>query len=585
MEVFLPELAKIEIQRVRDMIRAYKEGRIDEEIFRRFRLENGIYGIRFQKDIQLIRVKIPGGLLDSLQLKKFGEVARLFSSGMGHVTTRQDMEFPWVPLESVPEVLSYIADVGLNSREACGNTVRNVTVCPLAGVSDEEAFDVTPYAKAVANYFVRNPLSQNLPRKVKISFEGCSTTDHVATAIHDIGALATIKENNGKATRGFRIYVGGGLSTMPTEAALLEEFTPASQLLPTFEAIVRIFDRLGNRDNAARARIKFLIQKVGFENFRQLVLKERTIVWSTRAGDRLWDIQEVDTEGEKDTGSNEDRTLPKSDTTEVAANIVVARTSDQGFDAWIRTNVHSQRQPGYSYAYVTLPAGDITSDQFLSLAEIARRYSGGKLRTTRTQNLVLRWVNEDVIYQLYSELRSIGLGQPGANRLVNVVGCPGADTCNLAITHSHRLALELFRQFSKRQDLVLAEDLKDVTIHVSGCPNSCGQHHIAPIGFYGSASRVNGKQAPYYTMLLGGEISLGSVTFGQVVAKVPAKRVPDAIIRLIDTYRTERNNGETFMQWIRRLQEEERQQEEEEIKSGSEQIHDEAAVILGRDPS
>ncbi len=575
MEVFVPELAKIEIQRVRDMILAYKEGRIDEEIFRRFRLENGIYGVRFQKDIQLIRVKIPGGLLDSLQLKKFGEVAKLFSTDIGHVTTRQDMEFPWVPLESVPEVLSSIAEVGLNSREACGNTVRNVTVCPLAGVSDEEAFDVTPYAKAVANYFVRNPLSQNLPRKVKISFEGC-TTDHVATAIHDIGALATLKEINGKAMRGFRIYVGGGLSTMPTAATPLEEFTAAEQLLPTFEAIIRIFDRLGNRDNAARARIKFLIQKVGFENFRNLVLREKAIVWSTRGGDRLWDFPEVDAETEDDIASNEHRASADSDPE--VADTTAARISDRGFDDWIRTNVNRQKQPGYYYAYITLPAGDVTSDQFLSLAEIARKFSRGKMRTTRTQNLVLRWVREVALYQLYKELKAIGLGESGANRLVNVVGCPGADTCNLAITHSHRLALELFRQFSKRQDLVLAEDLKDVTIHISGCPNSCGQHHIASIGFYGSASRVNGKQAPYYTMLLGGEISLGSVTFGQVVAKVPAKRVPEAIIRLIDTYRTERNNGETFMQWVRRLQKEEQQQE---TNSGSERLEKEPVVIPG----
>ena len=575
MEVFIPALAKVEIQRVRDMILAYKEGRIDEEIFRRFRLENGIYGIRFQKDIQLIRVKIPGGILNSLQLKKLGEVAKLFSTRNGHVTTRQDIEFPWVPLESVPEVLSHIAEVGLNSREACGNTVRNVTLCPLAGVSDEEAFDVTPYARAVANYFVRNPLSQNLPRKVKISFEGCSTTDHVATAIHDIGAWAAVKVVNGKIARGFRIYVGGGLSTMPTEAAPLEEFTPVEQLLPTFEAIIRVFDRLGNRDNAARARIKFLIQKVSFDKFRQLVIKERDIAWSTRAGDRLWDFPEVDTDADED---KECKDISPNDSVE-ATNIMTARTSDQGFDAWVRTNVHRQKQLGYYYLYVTLPAGDVTSDQFVSLADIARKFSRGKLRTTRTQNLVLRWLREDALYQLYKELKSVGLGEPGVNRLVNVVGCPGADTCNLAITHSHRLALELFKQFSKRQDLVLADDLKDITIHVSGCPNSCGQHHIAPIGFYGSASRVNGRQAPYYTMLLGGEISFGSATFGQVVAKVPAKRVPEAVIKLIDTYRTRRTNGETFMQWVRRLQKEE--QEGETRSSASELPGNESVVIAG----
>ena len=560
MEVFIPELADSEIDRTRKEIYAYHEGKINEDAFRKFRLENGIYGIRFQKDIHMIRVKIPGGMLNAEQLEMLGEIADVFAVGIGHVSTRQNVQLHWVSLEAVPELLRRLAEVGLNTREACGNTVRNVTACPLAGVSDEEVFDVTPYTTAVANYFIRNPVCQNLPRKFKIAFEGC-TTDHAAIAIHDIGARAVIKDIDGKQVKGFRIYVAGGLSTMAIEALLLEDFTPVDQMLVTFEAILRIFDRMGNRENMARARMKFIVQKVGHEKFRELVLKERMSVWATRAGDKLWNI--VD----------EEETSPHN---EVKPNHDLLTTGDEKFEKWMETNVRPQKQRGYAYVYVTLPAGDITSEQFRELANITRRFTGGKLRTTRTQNLVLRWIQKGELYNLYTELKRIGIATPGIHRLANVIGCPGADTCNLAITHSHRLALELFREFNNRPDLIHAEDTKDIHINVSGCPNSCGQHHISPIGFYGSAQRVNEKQAPFYTMLLGGEVSDGKAIFGQPVTKVPAKRVGEVVVKLIDTYRAQRDNGESFMQWIRRLQ-------KAESESGGKRINE--PVVTSRRPS
>jgi sulfite reductase beta subunit-like hemoprotein len=545
-----PELAQVEVNRVAEEIRRYKSGELDEETFRKFRLENGVYGIRFQKDIQMIRVKVPYGLLTAEQMERLGEVADIFANGIGHVTTRQDFQFHWVPLEVVPELLRRINEVGLTTREACGNTVRNVTACPIAGVSPDEIFNITPYADTIVRYFLRNPLNQNLPRKFKIALEGCQT-DHAATGMHDIGILADREIVNGKELKGFKIYVGGGLGPPPFAAQLLEEFTPADQLLVTCEAILRVFDRLGERGNPARARIKFVIMRLGMAEFRKIVLKERIAVYATRAGDRLWKIREFEEEPPPSFPTPSDRV-----------------ESSPEFERWRRTNVFNQRQKGFYYVYVTLPAGDITTQQFYALASMARKYSGGILVTTRTQNLVFKWIREDLLYDFYVDLNAAGLATYGANRILSVVGCPGADTCNLAITHSHRLALELHRRLKEMPEIVMAEDLKDISIKVSGCPNACGQHHIADIGFYGSANRVDGKMAPYYTLLLGGGIGPGKAIFGTPVAKVPAKNVPDVVLRLIQLYRENRKDGESFSEWVKRSQEE----------MGGEGLHGEVAV-------
>ncbi len=533
-----PELAEIEVNRVREEIRKYKSGEIDEEVWRRFRLENGVYGIRFQKDIQMIRVKVPYGLLTAEQMESLGEVSDLFANGIGHVTTRQCFQFHWVALDSVPELLRRLNDVGLTTREACGNTVRNVTTCHLAGISPDEIFDPTPYADIIVKYFLRNPLNQNLPRKFKIALEGCQT-DHAATGMHDIGVLAEKKIIDGKEVKGFKIFVGGGLGPPPFPAQLLEDFTPVDKLLITCEAILRVFDRLGERGNPSRARLKFIIMRLGMEQFRKIVLKERNLVYSTRAGDRLWKIEEFED-------------APPSNLPQPSGK----RDDSEEFKRWKRTNVHMQKQEDYYYAYVTLPAGDITTQQFYALAKIARKYAAGMLRTTRTQNLVFHWIRKDLLEDFYADLKEVSLATYGADRILSVVGCPGADTCNLAVTHSHRLALELHHQLVQKPDLVMAEDLKDISIKVSGCPNSCGQHHIADIGLYGSGQRINGRMAPYYTLLLGGSIGPGSVKFGQPVAKVPARNIPDIIVKLVEIYRKNRKDSETFSEWVKRSQEE-----------------------------
>lgn len=549
------ETAKIEVARMAEEIRKYKAGQIEEEIFKKYRLENGIYGIRFKKDIQMVRVKIPFGLVSAEQLERLGEVADTFANGIGHVTTRQDVQFHWVALEKIPELLKSITEVGLTTREACGNTVRNVTACPIAGVSRDEVFDITPYAVAIVKYFLRNPLNQNLPRKFKFALEGCRT-DHAATGMHDIGIVAEERIIDGKEQKGFRIYVGGGLGPPPFAARLLEDFTPADKLLTTCEAILRVFDRMGDRTNISRARLKFVIMRVGIDEFRKIVLKERQIVYATRSGDIANKIEEF-----------VDRPPP------VSLSPAVKSFASEDFQRWKRTNVFEQRQEGYFYAYVTLPSGDITSSQFYSLAEIARKYTGGVLRTTREQNLVFRWIKGDVLNDFYLDLRRAKLATYGATRILSVVGCPGADTCNLAITHSHKLALALHEKLVNMPEIAMAEDLKGISIKVSGCPNSCGQHHIADIGFYGSAQRINGKMVPYYTLLLGGKVGPGSVRFGIPIAKVPAKNVPDVVLKLLETYRKNRKDeSESFAEWVKRSQ----------AEMGGRGLEGEVAVTAGR---
>lgn len=523
-----------EIRRFAELIERRRRGEIDEEDFRRFRLQHGVYGVRGQTDVQMVRVKIPYGALTAAQLERLGDIAERFAPGIGHITTRQDVQFHWVRLESVPEVLRLLAEVGLTTREACGNVVRNVTACPLAGVCRTEAFDVTPYAAALARHLLRNPICQALPRKFKIAFSGCAT-DCAVAGIHDIGAVATIQEENGSSRPGFRLYVGGGLGPVPRAAQLLEPFTPAEDLILTATAIVRVFDRLGNRQNRMRARMKFLIEELGIEAFRRLVFEERRTLWAS------WP-----------SGSPSTPEVRERVSLSAASSSELASPAPPGFETWRRTNVMAQRQAGFYAAYVTVPGGDLTAAQFRALAALLRHFPGVELRTVITQDLVLRWVSEAWLPALYAKLAEADLGRPGAHGIGDVVGCPGADTCNLAVTYSHRLALELTRQLAERPDVALADDLRDVTIKISGCPNSCGQHHIATIGLYGAARKVGERQVPFYQLLLGGRTHNGEVTFARPIMRIPARQVPEAIFRLVDAYRSERRDGESFVDWLER---------------------------------
>lgn len=524
-----------EIDRLERLIEQRQRGEINEQFFLKARLQQGIYGMRGLTDTHMVRVKVPLGRLNGFQLEQLGRVAERYGDGRGHITTRQDVQLYHVPVTDLPAVLRELGEAGLITRETAGNVVRNVTVDPLAGVSPDEVFDIRPYAEQVIRFFLRNPLSQNLPRKVKIAFSG-SPADRAMIQAHDIGGFAAVQWNNGRRVEGFNLYVGGGLGAAPALAHPLEPFTPADHLLPTLEAIVRIFDRLGNRENRAKARLKFLIGEMEIDAFREAVFKEREVVRATAPAHHF-------PEG--------------TDNWPVPPNLppTAIPPGDETFTRWVKTNVTPQKQPGYVAAYVTLPAGDLSTAQFRALASISHDFAQGEVITTMTQNLVLRWVPAERVPELYLALTAAGLNTPGVHHLSDPVGCAGAATCPLAITTSHNLAQELAARWVARPTWWLNDDLAGVQLKISGCPNACGHHHLATIGLYGASRKIDGRDIPHYNLLLGGRVGEGGTRFGQLVARIPARRVPEALEALIEAYRRERQSSETFVAWIDRLQE------------------------------
>ena len=523
---------RAEIDTFDQFVQDFHAGRVNPDDFRRFRLQHGIYGQR-QQGVQMVRVRIPWGGLTAAQLKRLADVAEQTPRRMGHVTTRQNVQFYFVPLAEVPAIMRALAEVGLTTREAGGNTVRNVTVGHCAGVCANEPFDPTPYADAVARFLLRNPMNQNLPRKFKIAFSGCADDTGLAP-IHDIGARAAVRTLNGVAVRGFTLLFGGGLGPAPRLAEPLEEFTPASDLLPTVAAIVRVFDRHGNRENRNLARLKFVVKKLGIDAVRTLILREREGLRLTMAGKfpavEPWE---------------ERAPIPQ------LLNGAPALAGDLAWERWRRTNVVGQKQPGYVAVHVRLVRGDVTPEQLRALARAAREFGDGGVRTTNQQNIVLRWIPDDALSAVYALLAEAGLAEPGAERLVDVTSCPGADTCQLGITSSRGLALALGEMIQR--ELPELADEASVRIKISGCPNSCGQHHIADIGFYGGAKKFYGEQAPTYQMLVGGGLGPGGPRFGKPLARIPAKHVPDAVKALLEFFRAERAPEEPFEAFVSRV--------------------------------
>lgn len=526
----LSPVARSELLRFEDEIRSLERGTTDPGDFQKFRLQNGVYGIRHATDRHMIRIRIPVGAITPEQLDTLGDLAGEYAPTRRiHLTTRQDIQIHSVLRRDLPSILRRISAAGLTTREAAGNVVRNVTACPFAGVAPGEAFDVTPYATAVASYFLRNPLTQDLPRKVKIAFEGCPV-DHARTPIHDIGAVAATEGDR----RGFRVYVGGGLGAAPRNADLLEPFTPAEWLIPTCEAVLRIFDRHGNRQNRNQARIKFLVKQWGIERFRAAVVAERHVLLSVRSG-------EVPVEFDASAEAPPSVTLPLEpiDTT-------------PEYWRWRSTNIRPQKQGGYFIATVRCPFGDLLPDQARAAAEAARRYCGGRIRVTPEQNLVLRWVPETALPALHRDLAAAGLAHAGAGTIADITRCPGADTCNLAITRSRGLAEALSRIFDQ-DPLTLLPEVRELSLKISGCTNSCGQHHIADIGFYGASKKVEGHEAPHYLIMLGGGTAEGQAVFGKPVAQIPARRVPEAVRAILLHYHEQRLPGETFPTFVARV--------------------------------
>jgi sulfite reductase (ferredoxin) len=405
----------------------------------------------------------------------------------------------------------------------------------LAGVCREETFDVTPYARAIAKFLLGHPDTQDFGRKFKIAFSGCAENACGLVAMHDLGFIARTRADNGKEKRGFEAYVGGGLGTVPYKAKLLDPFVPEEEILPLAQAISRVFARLGEKKNRARARIKFLVNNLGIDEFRKLVQEER----SRLSADPRWTdwLDDVPRYGERPAKTGES---------------LNGAAQPEGFAEWRRTNVYAQRQPGYAVVSVTLPMGDITSRQMRRLADIARRYSGDNVRTTVEQNIVLRWVSESDLPALYRDLCATCLGTPGAGTIVDVVACPGTDTCKLGIASSRGLASELGLRLAAKQH-EMDEAVRGLHIKISGCFNSCGQHHVCDLGFYGVSRKIGGTTVPHFQVMLGGEWENNAGAYGLAIGAVPSKRVPDFVTRITEQYLTARNKDETFHQWVTRV--------------------------------
>ena len=518
-------------------VKLFRKGKISEDDFRRFRLQHGAYGSRLQQNYSMVRIKVPSGEMTPEQLEKIASLSEAFSIGSAHVSTRQNIQLHWVQLEDVSEVMRGLVEVGLTTREACGNTVRNVMCSHFAGVCPDEEFDSTPYAKAIARFFLRNPVCQNLPRKFKINFACCS--QHGLVRIADIGLIPSKKDGN----NGFKIYLGGGLGAASFIGHQLEEFTSEVRLVSTCMAVIRLFDRLGNRENMARNRMRYLVNEMGWEKFQKLVIKERSNVEMTVSLETLGRYK-VETEPQNMRQLPNGKKLP-------LLNEKVDVNSDP-YKRWLHTNVVSQKQNGYFVVFITLGAGDITASQLRSLAKTIRDYSGeGCARNTPNQNFAIRFIKAKDLPEFYNDLAKIGLANPGALTMSSAVGCSGTTSCNLAITNSHRLAKEIQSKFIEL-GLDTADDLRDSTIKISGCPNSCGQHEIATIGFYGGASRIGGTMTPTYTMMFGGRDGEDGL-LGRTVMRVPAKRVIPTLTKIIEIYRKERSENESLSVWIGKL--------------------------------
>ena len=522
-----------EAENFAETVKLFRQGKIDPDMFRRFRLQHGAYGTRMTDDYAMVRIKVPAGQIYPYQLEKIAQLSEMYSIGSAHFSTRENIQLHWVILEDVSEIMQSLSDVGMTSREACGNTVRNVMCSPLSGVCKDEIFDATPYAMAIAKFMLRNPICQGLPRKFKFNFTCCEKCGMIR--IVDVGLVPQIQEIDGEKRKGFKIFLGGGLGNRSFVGHQLEDFTPVEDLLYTSMAVIRIFDRMGDRKNLARNRMRYLVNDLGWEKFQNLVLKERAVVKATQSVIVKLNIDDSINEIQRPISvSDESASVP------------------DGFARWEKTNVIKQSQSGFNSAFIGLEAGDITANQLRSVAEIIRDYSAeGFARNGFSQNIVIRYVHDDDLKSMYSRLIENGLAKTGSLTMASAVGCSGTTSCNLALTNSHRLAKEVQRKFLEL-NLDEDDDLKDSTIKISGCPNSCGQHQIATIGFYGGGGRHGTDMFPNYTMSLGGKFDEDSM-LGHHTARVPVKRVIPVILKIIELFKENKQPDDTLSKWIDRV--------------------------------
>ncbi|CAN5911850.1 nitrite/sulfite reductase [soil metagenome] len=503
-----------------ERLNAFEAGQLGPDEWRTFRLLNGVYGQR-QDGFQMIRAKLPGGIVTPAQLDALATIGETYANGKGHITTRQNVQFHFVKTADAETALRLLAEVGITTKEACGPSVRNWTCCPFAGVAADEPFDPTPYVDALARHLLRGPFSSSLPRKLKPSLGGCCGTDCSQAFINDLGFLARKRGDE----IGFKLIAGGGLSTLRRSAILVEEFVPAPELLEAADAIVRVFHRIGNRHNKAKARLKWAIEKIGAEAFIAEYKKERETI-RAEGGVKF--------------------ELPEQPAPPVRKQLLAQVTErDPAFQEWAANNVHPQKQAGFSAVVIRLVLGDVTPAQFRALAQIVKEFGEGELRTTNEQNLVLRFVPSARLPALHKELVRANLALGGANTLADVTSCPGASSCKLAVTNSRGLGGVLTDHvdalFARRPELL--DKTRGLDIKVSGCPHGCGQHYIAGIGFQGGMRKLAGRPAPQYLVYAGGGIGATKAEFGKLLGKVPARRVGAALERLLDFYVTEGGIG------------------------------------------
>ena len=557
----LPEPMGSEIDQYETEIELRKQGKFDEKLFAETRLRRGSYGQRYDNGQRydgtesrklpfadkptkgpgtiwdapgMLRIKLPFGGLNPAQMEVMAELAEEYSDGIAHVTTRQDFQLHFIHVENGPSIMRRLASVGITTREACGNAVRNVTACPLAGVCRDEAFDVTPYANALVWFLMGHPDTMEFGRKFKPAFSGCAQHACGLTQMHDIGYVAAVREAGGVLQRGFKIVVGGGLGPVPRQARLLTEFAPVEEMLPLTQAVCRVFGKNGEKADRGRARIKFLVDKWGIEKFREAVFATRQELRE----DPRW----------LDTLKNVDREVESA----LHPPGPMPELKGERLQRWVKSNVRDQRQAGYVTAAVTLPLGDITADQLRALADIVSKYTRGTVRSTVEQNFLIRWVSKADVPALYADLAAAELGAPGAESVVDVVTCPGTDTCKLGISSSRGLGGEL-RNRLVAKSYELDEAIKNLHIKVSGCFNSCGCHHVADLGFYGVSRTINGYKVPHFQVVLGGQWENNAGSYGLPIIAVPSKRAPEAVDRITAFFVQNRQKDERFYPFVKRV--------------------------------
>lgn len=557
-----PEMGKL-IDTYEAQMELRKQGKLDEKVFAEARLRKGVYGQRYDngqrhdglrtRDLAypsgeavkgpdtlwdapgMQRIKIPYGGMTAEQLETLSELADEYSDGILHITTRQDIQLHYVHIDDTPDLMRRLAAVGITTQEACGNSVRNITACSLAGVCHDEVFDVSPYADAMTQFLLNHDDVQDFGRKFKVAFSGCAGHACGLVKMHDLGLLAQTREIEGQTTRGFTVYVGGGLGTVPQQAKILAEFATEAELLPLTQAVARVFARLGEKKNRNRARIKFLVAKLGIEAFRREVEEElKTLPQDSRHSAYISALSDFRYQPPKAGMALNGAPLPA------------------GFDDWYRSNVYRQVQPGYSAITLNTPLGDFTARQGFQLADIARHYVGDNIRLTVEQNVVLRWVADADLPAIYRDLRDIGLGDANAGTIVDITTCPGTDTCKLGIASSRGLTAELRTRLIEKINL-LPDAVRELKIKVSGCFNSCGQHHVADIGFFGNSRRSGNHKMPHFQVVLGGQWQQNAGSYGLAVGAVPARRVPDVLKALTERYVAERGESQDFQTWVKEL--------------------------------